>query len=113
MLVVWGSGVGVVLHNCSRFDIVGSGMLGSPTKLRERRSSSESLLLGSVNHPRCWAVVCSGSCVQRWSKGSGKLDLCYDLVDLQRKTRSVVRCCRLLLILIVPLFKAEDVGVRT
>ena len=89
--------MGVVLHNCSRFDVVGSGMLGSPTRLRERRSSSESLSLGSVNHPRRWAVVRSGSCVQGWSKGSGKLDLCYDLVDLQRKTGSVVRRCRLLL----------------
>ena len=89
--------MGVILHNHSRFDVVGSGMLGSLTKLRERRSSSESLSLGSVNHPRRWAVVRSGSCVQGWSKGSGKLDLCYDLVDLQRKTRSVVRRCRLLL----------------
>ena len=113
MSVVWGSGVGVVLHNHSRFDVVGSGMLGSPTRLRERGSSSESLSLGSVNHPRRWAVVCSGSCVQRWSKGLGRLDLCYDLVDLQRKTGSVIRCCHLLLVLIVPLFKAEDVGVRT
>ena len=71
MSVVQGSGVGVVLHNHSRFDVVGSGMLGSPTKLRERRSSSESLSLGSVNHPHHWAVVCSWSCVQEWSKGSG------------------------------------------
>ena len=69
--MVQGSGVGVILHNRSRFDVVGSGMLGSPTKLRERRSSSESLSLGSVNHPRRWAVVRSWSCVQRWSKGSG------------------------------------------
>ena len=113
MSVVWGSGVGVVLHNRSRFDVVGSGMLGLLTKLRERRSLSESLSLGSVNHPRRWAIVRSGSCIQRWSKGLGKLDLCYDLVDLQRKTGSVVRCHRLLLVLIVPLFKAEDFGVRT
>ena len=97
MSVVWGSGVGVVLHNRSRFDVIGSGMLGSPTRLQERRSLSESLSSGSVNHPRCWAVVRSGSCVQGWSKGSGKLDLCYDLVDLQRKTGSVVRHCCLLL----------------
>ena len=44
-------------------------------------------------------------------KACGSQACCYDLVDLQRKTGSVVRC--LLLVLIVPLFKAEDVGVRT
>ena len=97
MSVVRGSGVGVVLHNRSRFDVVGLGMLNSPTRLRERRSSSESLSSGSVNHPRRWAGVRLGSCIQGWSKGLGKLDLCCDLVDLQRKTGSVVRCCRLLL----------------
>ena len=38
--------------------------------------------------------------------------LCYDLIDLWRKTRSVIRCCSLLLVLRTPLFKAEDVGVK-
>ena len=54
--VVRGSGVGVFLHSCSRFDVVGWGMLGSPTTLRERGSSSESLSVGSVNHPCRLAV---------------------------------------------------------
>ena len=38
---------------------------------------------------------------------------CYDLIDLQGKTRSVVRCLSLLLVLVAPLFKAEDVGVKS
>ena len=58
--VVRGSGVGVFLHSCSsclRVDVVGRGMLGSPTTLRERGpSSSESLSVGSVNHPCRLAV---------------------------------------------------------
>ena len=54
--MVRGSGVGVFLHSCSRFDVVDWGMLGSPTKLRERGFSLESLSLGSVNHPRRLAV---------------------------------------------------------
>ena len=53
--VVRGSGVGEFLHSCSRFDVVSLGMLGSPTKLLDKGSSSESLSLGSVNHPRRWA----------------------------------------------------------
>ena len=69
--VVRGSGVGVFLHSCSRFDVVGRGMLGSPTALRERGSSSESLSVGSVNHPCRLAVFrFPGSCCQKWSKGS-------------------------------------------
>ena len=58
--VVRGSGVGEFLHSCSscsRVDVVGRGMLGSPTMLRERgSSSSESLSVGSVNHPCLLAV---------------------------------------------------------
>ena len=59
MSVVRGSGVGVVLHNRSRFAVGGLGILGSPTRLLERGSSSESLSSGSVNHPLRWAVVVS------------------------------------------------------
>ena len=92
MSVVQGSGVGVVLHNRSRFIVGGWGILGSPTRLLDRGSSSESLLSGSVNHPLRRAVVVSGSCIQRWSKGSFKLNLCYDLAGFQQKTKSVVRC---------------------
>ena len=59
MSVVRGSGVGVVLHNCSRV-VVGRGMLGSPTRLRDNgfssSSLSESLSSGSVNHPVRLAV---------------------------------------------------------
>ena len=60
MSVVRGSGVEVVLHNCSRFDVVGRGRLGSSTRLLDRGSSSESLSSGSVNHPRRWAVFVLG-----------------------------------------------------
>ena len=60
MSVVRGSGMGVVLHNHSRFDVGGRGMLGSPTRLLDRGSSLESLSSGSVNHPRRWAVVVLG-----------------------------------------------------
>ena len=60
---VRGSGVGVFLHRCLRFEVVGWGMLGSPTRLLERSSSLESLSSGSVNHPRRWAVFRLGSCV--------------------------------------------------
>ena len=106
--------MGVVLHNHSRFDVGGWGILGSPTRLLERGSSSESLSSGSVNHPLHWAVVVSGSCVQRWSKGSFKLNLCYDLAGFRGKAKSVVRLVQVLSLLVlgVPLFKAEDVRVR-
>ena len=62
--VVWGSGVGVVLHSCSRFVVGGRGMLGSPTILLDKGFLSESLLSeslssGSVNHPLRLAVVVS------------------------------------------------------
>ena len=60
MSVVRGSGVGVILHNRSRFDVGGRGMLGSPTRLLDRGSSLESLSSGSVNHPRRWAIVVLG-----------------------------------------------------
>ena len=55
--VVRGSGVGVVLHSCSRFIVGGWGMLGSPTILLDKGFLSESLLSGSVNHPLRLAVV--------------------------------------------------------
>ena len=79
--MVRGSGVGVFLHSCSRFDVVGWGMLGSPTKLRERGFSSESLSLGSVNHPRRLAVF-RFSWVLRpeVEQGFEQLNLCYNLV---------------------------------
>ena len=55
--VVRGSGVGVVLHSRSRFVVSGWGILGSPTRLLDKGSSSESLSLGSVNHPLHLAIV--------------------------------------------------------
>ena len=58
--VVRGSGMGVVFHSRSRFDVGGWGILGLPTRLLERGSSSELLSSGSVNHPLHWAVVVSG-----------------------------------------------------
>ena len=79
MSVVRGSGVGVVLHSGSKVVVGGRGMLGSPTKLLDKGSSlvslSESLSLGSVNHPLCLAVFVRGSCVRRWSKGSVLVEL--------------------------------------
>ena len=62
--VVRGSGVGVVLHSRSRFVVSGWGILGSPTRLLDKGSSSELLLSelllsGSVNHPLRLAVVVS------------------------------------------------------
>ena len=72
--VVRGSGVGVFLHRCSRLNGskgVGSCTLGSPTKLQDSRSSSESSSFGSRNSPHRRAVVAFlQSCVQKWSKGS-------------------------------------------
>ena len=59
-LVVWGSGVGVLLHRCSRLNGskgVVSCMLGSPTRLRDNGSSSESSSFRSRNSPRLRAVV--------------------------------------------------------
>ena len=72
-LVVRGSGVGVFLHRCSRLNSskgVGSCILGSPTRLWDNRSSSESSSFGGRNKPRRRAVMAFlRSCVQRWSKG--------------------------------------------
>ena len=72
--VVHGSGVGAFLHRCSRLNGskgVGSCILGSPTRLRDNGSLSESSLFGGQNRPRRRAVMVSlWSCVQRWSKGS-------------------------------------------
>ena len=100
--MVRGSGVGVFLHSCSRFDVV-----GSPTKLRERGFSSESLSLGSVNHPRRLAVF-RFSWVLRpeVEQGFEQLNLCYDLVGFKRKPgQSFVSSFTLLLILFKPLFR--------
>ena len=58
--VVWGSGVGAFLHRCSRLKGskgVGSCTLGSPTKLQDSGSSSESFLVGGRNGPRFHAVM--------------------------------------------------------
>ena len=90
--VVRGSGVGVFLHSCSRFDVVGWGMLGSPTTLRERGSSSESLSVGSVNHP-CRLAVFRFSWVLRpkMEQGFGLAELVLRLSGFQRKAKSVVR----------------------
>ena len=90
--MVRGLGVGVLLHSRLRFDVVGWGMLGLPTKLRERGSSSESLLLGSVNHPCRRAVF-------RFFLGLASRDgarvrsaeLALRLSGFRRKTESVVR----------------------
>ena len=83
--VVRGSGVGVVLHSCSRFVVGGLGMLGSPTILLDkgfwsRSSLSESLSSGSVNHPLRFAVVVSGGLASRdGARVRLQLNLCYDL----------------------------------
>ena len=58
--MVRGSGVGVFLHRCLRLKGskgVGSCMLGSPTRLRDNGSSSESSLFGGQNKPRRRAVM--------------------------------------------------------
>ena len=71
-LVVRGSGVGVLLHRCSRLNGskgVVSCTLSSPTKLRDSGSLSELSLFGSRNSPHLRAVVAFWSCVQKWSKG--------------------------------------------
>ena len=72
--VVRGSRVGAFLHRCSRLNGskgVGSCTLGSPTKLQDSGSSSESFSVGGRNSPRLRAVMAFlQSCVQQWSKGS-------------------------------------------
>ena len=64
MSVVRGSGVGVVLHACSKAVVGSRGTLGSPTRLRDNGFSSgslsESLSSGSVNHPLGLAVFLRG-----------------------------------------------------
>ena len=90
--VVCGSGVGVFLHRCSRLKGskgVGSCTLGSPTKLRDRGSSSELSSIGGRNSPCRHAIMAFlRSCVQRWSKGSlAKQNLSYNLVDLRNESR--------------------------
>ena len=109
--VVRGSGVGVVLHNRSRFDVGGWGILGSPTRLLERGSSSELLSLGSVNHPLRWAVVVSWvlrpEMEQGFVQAKPVLRLSWFSVENQ-VSRSFVQVF-LLLVLGMPLFKAEDV----
>ena len=72
-LVVQGSGLGVLLHRCSKLNDskgVVSGMVGSPTILRDNGFSLKSLSSGSWNSPLHRAILASLSCVQRWSKGS-------------------------------------------
>ena len=89
---------------------MGSGMLGSPTRPLERGSSSESLSLGSVNHPRRWAVVVLGLASKdgarvRWlAKPVLRLSWSFR----ERPSQSFVYRT-LLLVLTMPLFKAEDV----
>ena len=90
MSVVRGSGVGVVLHSCSRV-VVGRGMLGSPTKLLDKGLSlvslSESLSLGSVNHPLRLAVfVRSWVLHPRMEQGFGLVELVLRLRGFQKKT---------------------------
>ena len=117
MSVVRGSGVGVVLHSCSRFVVGGLGMLGSPTMLLDkgflsRSSLSESLSSGRVNHPLRFAVGVSGGLA---SKGGArvrvKLNLCYDFAGFRWKAKSVVHWFRLFALRSSKglLFKAEDV----
>ena len=58
--MIQGSGVGVLLHKRSRLNGskgVVSWTLGSPTKLQDSGSSSESSSFGSQNSPRLHAVV--------------------------------------------------------
>ena len=91
MSVVRGSGVGVVLHSCSRVVVGGRGMLGSPTKLLDKGfllvSLSESLSLGSVNHPLRLAVfVRSWVLRPRMEQGFGLVELVLRLGGFQRKT---------------------------
>ena len=96
------------LHSCSRFDVVGWGTLGSPTTLRERGSSSESLSVGSVNHP-CRLAVFRFSWVLRpeMEQGFGKLNLCYDLVAFGGKpSQSFV--CRFALLLVLVQILVQD-----
>ena len=83
--VFWGLGVRDLLHRCSKLnDLKGvvSCTVGSPTRLQDKGSSSESLSLGSRKSPRHHAVLVSWSCVQRWSKGS-VAKLVLQLVSLQ------------------------------
>ena len=66
-------------------------MLGSPTKLLDRGSSlvslSESLSLGSVNHPLRLAVfVCSWVLRPKMEQGFGLVELVLRLRGFQRKT---------------------------
>ena len=58
--MIRGLGVGVLLHRCSRLNGlkgVVSCMLGSPTKLQDSGSSSESSSFGSQNSPCLHAIV--------------------------------------------------------
>ena len=58
--MIRGSGVGVLLHKCSRLNGskgVVSCTLGSPTKLRDSGSLSESSSFRSQNSPRLHAIV--------------------------------------------------------
>ena len=91
MSVVRGSGVGVVLHSGSKVVVGGRGMLGSPTKLLDNGFSlvslSESLSLGSVNHPLRLAVfVRSWVLRPKMEQGFGLVKLVLRLRGFQRKT---------------------------
>ena len=95
--VVQGLGVGEFLHRCSRLKGskgVGSCTLGSPTKLRDSGSSSESSSVGGRKSPRLRAVMAFlHSCVQRWSKGLWVAKLVLQLSRLSRgkSGQSVIR----------------------
>ena len=95
--VVQGLGVGEFLHKCSRLKGlkgVGFCTLGSPTRLRDGGSSSESFLVGGRKSPRLCAIMAFlRSCVQRWSKGLWVVKLVLRLSRLSRgkSGQSVVR----------------------
>ena len=85
--MVQGSGVGVFLHKCLRLNGskgVGSCMLGSPTRLQDSRSLSESSSFRSQKSPRLCAVMASSVLRPEMEQGFVQRNLCYDLVDLQQ-----------------------------
>ena len=113
--MVQGSGVGVVLHNRSRFDVGGWGILGSPTRLLDRGSSSESLSSGSVNHPLRWAIVGFWVLHPEMEQGfvQAKPVLRLSWLSMENQVSRLFVQVFLLLILGVPLFKTEDVSSKT
>ena len=86
-LVVWGSGVGVLLHRCSRLNGLKGAVsctLGLPTRLRNNGSSSESSSFRSRNSPCLCAIVAFLVLHPRMEQGFVQRNLCYDLINLQR-----------------------------